>query len=159
MNATQVIQQMGLQPLHGEGGFFRRTYTSIARQSASRAAGSAIYYLITADHGSALHRLREADEVFHYYAGDAVEMITWEESSLHPHFPALGNRLHLQETPQVLIQAGTWQGLRLRPGGSWALLGTTVCPEYLDDDFELATKERFSHLSTELQSALFPWIG
>ena len=65
----QVIERFELAPLPGEGGYFRETYRSADRIPASalparyagsgdRAAATSIYYLITRDTYSALHRLR-----------------------------------------------------------------------------------------------------
>lgn len=37
--------------------------------------------------------------------------------------------------PQVLAPGGVWQGLRLVPGGKFALLGTTVAPGFEFADY------------------------
>ena len=37
---------------------------------------------------------------------------------------------------QVVVQAGVWQGSRLRPGGKWALLGTTMAPGFDCADYQ-----------------------
>ena len=42
--------------------------------SGERRTGTAIYYLLETGAFSEMHRLR-SDEVFHFYAGDAVEML------------------------------------------------------------------------------------
>jgi predicted cupin superfamily sugar epimerase len=36
----------------------------------------------------------------------------------------------------VIVPAGTWQGSALRPGGAFALLGTTVAPGFDFADYE-----------------------
>jgi predicted cupin superfamily sugar epimerase len=38
--------------------------------------------------------------------------------------------------PQVLAPREVWQGSRLAPGGSFALLGTTVSPGFDPADYE-----------------------
>ncbi len=43
-----------------------------------RRTGTAIYYLLEPDTFSEMHRLK-SDEVFHFYAGDAVEMLQLRE--------------------------------------------------------------------------------
>jgi predicted cupin superfamily sugar epimerase len=40
------------------------------------------------------------------------------------------------QTPQVLVPAGVWQGSVLRPGGRYALLGTTMAPGFAFADYE-----------------------
>ena len=43
--------------------------------------------------------------------------------------------------PQALVPRGVWQGSRLKAGGKFALLGTTVAPGFEFADFELANRE------------------
>src|SRR5271166_5790637 len=83
MTADEVKQMLQLEPLRVEGGFFRETYRSRwtvsaeylpAGISGSRSIGTAIYYLITPETFSALHRL-PGTEVFHFYLGDPVLML------------------------------------------------------------------------------------
>ena len=73
--ARQIITQLALAPLPDEGGWFRRTWTSPVRLADGRAAGSAIYFLVTPEDFSALHRLA-TDEVWLSHAGDALEHVT-----------------------------------------------------------------------------------
>jgi len=133
---------LGLEPLPNEGGFFVETYRATRRvpsdalpaHPADRALATAIYYLITPQSFSAMHRVR-SDEIFHFYMGDPVEML-----QLHPdgsgRVVAIGTDLGSGERPQVVVPAGVWQGARLRPGGAWALLGTTVSPGFEFEDYE-----------------------
>src|SRR6476646_7173307 len=67
---------LGLVPHPVEGGFFRETYRG------PRAAATAIYYLLTSDTVSAMHRLA-TDEVFHFYLGDPVEMLHLRPDGSH----------------------------------------------------------------------------
>jgi predicted cupin superfamily sugar epimerase len=81
---------------------------------------------LTPDTFSALHRLA-SDEVFHFYLGDPVEMLqVWPDGSHR--VVLIGTDLAAGERPQVVVPRGIWQGARLRPGGRFALLGTTVAP-------------------------------
>ncbi len=144
LTAQQIIERLGLVPLTIEGGYFRETYRAAITISASalpdgyaadRNASTAIYYLLTPETYSAIHRVR-SDEVFHFYAGDAVEML-----QLSPDGTArvitIGNDFTAGHEPQVVVPAGVWQGCRLIPGGSWALMGCTVAPGFDYADFEL----------------------
>ena len=80
MQRHQLIEALELKPLPLEGGFYRETYRSADvlsagtipdRYSTTKAAGTAIYYLLTPDTFSALHRL-PTDELFHFYLGGPV---------------------------------------------------------------------------------------
>lgn len=141
--ARLLIQKLGLTPHPEEGGFFIETWrsgTEIAAEALGgvydgpRSAGTAIYYLLTPDTFSALHRLK-SDEVFHFYVGDPVEML-----HLHPDGRAetvlLGADIMNGQSPQVLVPAGVWQGARLAEGGRVALLGCTVAPGFDFADYD-----------------------
>lgn len=135
--AEDICRLLHLHPLPGEGGFFRETYRSTlpmyAVPGGERSAATAIYYLLTPGIFSALHRL-PGDEVFHFYLGDAVEML-----QLHPggatHVVMIGNDLRSGVEPQVVVPGGVWQGCLLRPGGRFALMGTTMSPGFDPRDF------------------------
>lgn len=143
LTAAQLIRLLNLQPLHPEGGYFAETYRSpvavhTAGDATSRVATTAIYYLLTDTTCSRLHRLRN-DELWHFYVGDAVEMV-----QLAPHgagqLLTLGHDLANGQRCQTLVPAGTWQGARLLPGGRWALMGCTVAPGFEFADFEVANR-------------------
>jgi len=86
-----------------------------------------------------MHRLR-SDEVFHFYAGDPVEML-----QLFPDGSGktivIGNDLARGQQPQVLVEHGVWQGSRLIKGGQWALLGCTVSPGFEYEDYDSTSRE------------------
>jgi predicted cupin superfamily sugar epimerase len=138
MTAEQLIRVLHLVPHPAEGGFFRETYRSSgtlepgAPFSGARSQGTAIYYLLTHDTFSAMHRL-PGDEIFHFYLGDPVEML-----ALHPdgsgEIVLLGPDLE-RMTVQHVVPGGTWQGSRLVAGGEWALLGTTMAPGFDFTDY------------------------
>jgi predicted cupin superfamily sugar epimerase len=90
--------------------------------------------MVTPDSFSALHRVR-SDEVFHFYMGDAVEMLHLLPGGSGG-VVTLGTNLAAGERPQIVVPAGVWQGARLRDGGAWALLGTTVSPGFEFEDYE-----------------------
>jgi len=141
LTAQQVIDTLGLIPHPEEGGYFFEAYRSPemlpaevlpGRYGAPRRHSTAIYYLLTPTTYSHLHRLK-TDEVFHFYLGDPCEMVR-----LHPdgrgETVLLGTDLAAGERPQVVVPRDVWQGMRLLPGGDFALLGCTVAPgfEYAD---------------------------
>ena len=137
MTAEEVKELLQLTPLELEGGFFRETYRSRWQVWAeylpegthgSRSIGTAIYYMITPESFSTLHRL-PGTEVFHFYMGDPVVML-----QLHPDGASrtvtLGTDLASGQEPQVVVRGNVWQGCRLAPGGKLALLGTTMSPGF-----------------------------
>ena len=143
MTADDVIRILGLIPLPQEGGFYRETFKSSLKVSvpgtgAKRDAGSAIYFLVTPENFSAFHRLA-FDEIIHFYAGDAVELLQIDGAA-NLQKTLIGNRLERGELPQMLVPAKCWQGLRLKSGGAWALLGDTMAPGFHWDDFELGKR-------------------
>lgn len=159
---ARIIKALGLQPLPGEGGYYRETYRSDTQvpipskngePSVTRHLGTAIYYFVTPKEFSALHKLK-SDEVFHFYGGDPVEMLQVSESG-EVKTVILGSDVLAGHQPQVTVPAGTWQGTRLLKGGKYALLGTTVFPAFEFSDFELAKRAelsaRFPQLAAQIK--------
>ena len=142
LTADDWIARLGLIR-HPEGGWYRETYRSSERIERAalpprfggpRAFSTAIYYLLRAGERSALHRIK-SDEVWHHYAGDAVELWLLEEPG-----GARQVRLGGDGEPQVIVPAGVWYGARVVAGGAYALMGGTVAPGFDFADFELADR-------------------
>lgn len=154
LNAGSIIDMLNLTPLSGEGGFFRQTYINGDHE---HPISTAIYYLITPESFSSLHRLT-SDEIFHFYAGDAFQMVQLDPAGrLSEH--VIGNDLIRGEQPQVVVPGESWQGTRLCDSGEWALLGTTMTPGYAASDFELGTKDRFRDCPDDVRARLAPFIA
>jgi predicted cupin superfamily sugar epimerase len=142
MTASEVKKLLGLMPHPQEGGWYVRTYEAAemvpasvfadGRYDGQRRTSTAIYYLLEPETFSEMHLL-QSDEVFHFYAGDAVEMLQLFADGSSKRI-VIGNDLLAGERPQVAVERGVWQGSRLVSGGKWALLGCTVSPgfEFLD---------------------------
>ena len=148
ISAKQIIEALGMQPHLVEGGYFVEPYRSEElipqvglpeRYSSERAFGTAIFYLLTPDTCSALHRLA-SDEIFHFYLGDPATML-----QLHPDGSAevitLGQNILEGQELQVVVPWGTWQGSFLNEGGQFALLGCTMGPGFEWADYEHASRE------------------
>jgi hypothetical protein len=148
MTAAEIIQRLNLRPHPAEGGYFVETYRAAgqispaalgASYTGARNHSTAIYYLLTPETFSEMHRLA-SDEVFHFYLGDPVEML-----QLHPDGAGrrvlLGGDLERDMAPQLVVPRGVWQGSRLVPGGQVALLGTTVAPGFDFADYVQGRRE------------------
>lgn len=146
--AEAIMSLLKLRPLPEEGGYFAETYRSDerlppealpTRYQGPRAFATAIYYLLTPDGFSALHRL-QTDEIYHFYAGDPVELLQLKSDGTGLKL-VLGSDLVSGMHPQVMVPRGVWQGSRLLPGGSFALLGTTMAPGFERADYENGARE------------------
>jgi predicted cupin superfamily sugar epimerase len=135
MTASEVIATLDLRPLPREGGYYRETYRSAEPHPArQRSLCTAIYYLLTADTFSALHRL-PSDEIFHFHAGDPALMLQlWPDGT--GRIVTIGPDVRSGQQPQVIVPAGVWQGTWLPFGGTFALLGTTMAPGFDFADYE-----------------------
>ena len=147
LTAEQIIERLKLVPLTIEGGHFLETYRAPLSVPAGalpndyggdRNVSTAIYYLLTPDTFSAIHIIK-SDEVFHFYAGDAVEMLQFLPDG-SARVVIISNDLDSGHEPQLVVPAGVWQGCRLARGGKWALMGCTVAPGFDYADFALADR-------------------
>ena len=137
--AEKIIAELGLEPLPQDGGYFRPAWVSEARLASGRAAGSAIWFLLTPESFSAWHRL-QAEELWHFYAGDPVEHALIEPVSGALRVTMLGSGVTAGQRPQLPVPGGAWQAARLKAGrtpAGWALLGCTVTPAWDEREFEL----------------------
>lgn len=151
MDVKTLIKRLNLSPLPMEGGYFIETYRCEEtipisalpnRYVKDKAFSTAIYYLLTPDTFSEMHRLG-SDEVFHFYMGDAVEMLLLYPNGSHE-IILMGNDLDAGERPQFVVPRGVWQGCRLKNNGEYALLGTTVAPAFDYEDYESGSYENLA---------------
>jgi uncharacterized protein len=154
MTAEEVKKLLGLRPHPVEGGWFVRTYEaaekiaaeafSDGRYAGPRRTGTAIYYLLEPDTFSEMHRLK-SDEVFHFYMGDAVELLRLYPDGTGKR-TVIGNDLGAGQRPQLAVERGVWQGARLVKDGlvagvGWALLGCSVSPGFEFEDYDEGWRE------------------
>ena len=148
ITVEEIKSLLNLTPQQKEGGYFTETYRSHHQLSndalpdsygGERSLATAIYYLLTPDTFSEMHRL-PADEVFHFYLGDPVEMLQLlpdGSGKVITLGPDILNGMH----PQIIVMKGIWQGARLLPGGKFALLGTTMSPGFEFADYESGKRD------------------
>ena len=153
LTAGDVIRHFDLRPLPVEGGYYRVSYKGDLQLPASvlppsicsaRPAKSVIYYLLTADTQSRLHRL-EIDEMWHFYMGDWVDLYVFGSEDDYTNVQ-LGHNFMDGQTVQAVVPAHSWFGARLRRGGRWALMACSLAPAYSDEDFSLPNDEEFASL-------------
>jgi hypothetical protein len=128
-----IIDALGLERLPVEGVLFRQTWKKVVGNDV---IGTAMIGMLTdeEDSVSVMHRLR-ADEVWHFYAGDPIRMLLLHPDGSHT-APLLGADVLGDQTPQVVVPAGTWMGAVLEPGGTYALFGNTMAPGFTSETFE-----------------------
>ncbi|MGH7672511.1 MAG: cupin domain-containing protein, partial [Gemmatimonadales bacterium] len=90
-----------------------------------------IYFLLAAGERSRWHRVW-ADEVWHYYEGDPLELVWLEGEEGVLRRARLGLPSAGKE-PVAVIPAGCWQAARSR--GAYTLVGCTVAPGFEFTDF------------------------
>ena len=153
MNADDVIRKFDLSPLPWEGGWYRETWRSTVnipgpelgdQYEGERSAGTAIYYVLTSDTVSRMHRL-PSDETFHFYLGDPVEMLLLHSDSANSEIITFGQDIFGGDHVQFTIPGNTLMGGRLKPDAAvkdavgFALMGTTVSPGFDFADLEMGT--------------------
>ena len=154
----RLIAKLDLRPLPREGGYFRQTWTATTAVAGDRSAGTVIYFLITPGDFSAFHRLA-TDEVWHFYAGDPVELVELDPHSGTTRGVRLGADVLGDEVPQYVVAAGIWQGARLaeapKQSKGWALLGCTMAPGWDPREFVLGSRSellaRFPDARAEIE--------
>jgi uncharacterized protein len=144
ITASDVIRLLDLKPLTIEGGFFRETYRSpqhieLPLYRGPRSLATAIYYLLTPETFSRMHRV-PGEEIFHFYLGDPVEMLQLGDNG-SGEIITMGQDIASGMKVQHIVPGGRWQGARLRADGKFALLGTTMSPGFEYEDYETGAHE------------------
>ena len=133
MTAAEIIATLGMQR-HPEGGWYAETFRDSAG-SGARGNSTAIYFLLEEDDVSAWHRVKDAAEVWHHYAGAPLSLTMYEEGG-----PVvtrtLGLDLAVGQRPQLVVPANWWQ--MARSLGAFTLVGCTVAPGFDFAVFEMA---------------------
>lgn len=133
LTAQAVIDRLGLSP-HPEGGHFREIFRSPAPES-ERGAMTSIYFLLAEGERSHWHRVRDADEIWHFHAGAPLVLsLSPDGSGIEKH--RLGPDLMAGEEPQVIVPRDCWQAAHSL--GAWTLVGCSVGPAFDFAGFELA---------------------
>ena len=137
LTAADIRRLLDLAP-HPEGGWYRETFRDRTLPGSTRAASTAIYFLLEADQVSRWHRVDVA-EIWHHYAGAPLELSIAVTADSIPQARRLGPSIESGEAPQIVVPAGAWQ--QARSLGDWTLTGCTVAPGFSFDAFEIARPE------------------
>ena len=153
MTAEDLIKMFDLKLLPEEGGYYSETHRSAHNLLSSslpdeyhsdRSLSTAIYYMLTPDTKSLLHRL-PTEEIYHFYLGDPVQML-----NLYPDGTTetiiLGQDLKKSQSVQLTVPKGVWQGSYLLEGGKFALMGTTMSPGFDFADNEMGDRVELTGL-------------
>ncbi|MGB0166607.1 MAG: cupin domain-containing protein [Luteibaculum sp.] len=145
----ELVKRFELEP-HPEGGFFKESYRSSQLVNTSglanfpeeqqRNVSTGIYFLLTAANFSAFHKIR-SDEMWHFYAGDPLEIIVIDPNTEILKTKLLGSPSQ-GLTPQLTVAANCWFASKVHQGGDYSFVGCTVAPGFDFKDFELAQREK-----------------
>jgi uncharacterized protein len=134
LSADEVIALLELAP-HPEGGHFRETFRDAVSANATRAASTAIYFLLREGEVSRWHRV-DAAEAWHWYAG--APLVLAIAGPAERRTITLGADLAAGQRPQAVVPAHAWQ--QAHSLGAWTLVGCTVAPGFEFAAFELAPR-------------------
>ncbi len=131
-----VIRLLGLKP-HPEGGWYVETHR-VAAPADQRSPGTAIYYALGAGQRSHWHHV-DATEIWHWYAGDPLELSLAESDNDLPTAHVLGPDLAAGQRPQIVVPPYHWQAAHAL--GAWTLVGCTVSPGFQFSGFVMAPQD------------------
>jgi len=128
----EIITALGMQR-HPEGGWYTETFRDAV--GGERGHSTAIYYLLEAGETSHWHRVHDAVEIWHHYAGAPLALSLSSDGS-DKQTLTLGPDVLAGERPQGVVPAGWWQSARSL--GVFTLVGCTVAPGFTFAAFEMA---------------------
>ncbi len=128
-----IIEALGMRP-HPEGGHYAETFRDAG--GGPRGHSTAIYFLLRRGERSAWHRVRDAAEVWHFYAGSPLALFTADPAGGAASRQVLGPDLPVGQRPQAVVPANWWQAAESL--GDWTLVGCTVAPGFDFAAFEMA---------------------
>jgi predicted cupin superfamily sugar epimerase len=135
MQVKEIIETLSMQR-HPEGGWYVQTFRD--EQGGARGHSTAIYYLLEAGERSHWHRVRDAAEIWHHYAGEPLALHRSADGKASERL-VLGTDLAKGERPQLIIPANWWQSAESL--GEFTLVGCTVSPGFEFSSFEMAAPD------------------
>ena len=132
LSAQAIIEALAMER-HPEGGWYIQTFKDGA--GGPRGHSTAIYYLLERGERSHWHRVRDAAEVWHFYAGAPLALSIATDGAAS-RTVTLGSDILKGERPQAVVPANSWQSAVSK--GAWTLVGCTVAPGFDFSAFEMA---------------------
>jgi predicted cupin superfamily sugar epimerase len=163
LSATDIMKTLDLHA-HPTCGFTNEIYRSAlqvpqtdlpAAYDGPRPLGGFLYFLVTAERHVHLHRIRP-DQMYHHYLGNPLEVLLLYQDG-KSEVRVVGSDLAAGMRPQLLIPGGTFHTARIRPGGDYALLGTSLWlrPEPSDVELGDAVKLTSAYPAAKAEIAAF----
>ena len=138
--AAELLKKLDLQP-HPEGGYYSEIHRSSAQvqhNGKSRSALTSIYFLLTRGDVSRWHVV-DADEAWHFYEGDPIELYIMPPDFSNVEKIMLGI-FHANGTKPVhVVPAGWWQASK--SSGEYSLCGCSVAPGFEFSGFRMLNEE------------------
>jgi predicted cupin superfamily sugar epimerase len=166
MTFEDVRKLLDLSP-NATCGYVRVTFVSKHKIAAGgmqapfadgRAAGSALYFMLTPEEPVKLHRIRN-DQLYHYYLGDPIEVLMMLEDG-STEFHIVGPDLRKGHTVQLLIPGGTFHTARVAGERRWFLGASTEWPGVEPADVELGNADalaaKYPKVAAEIRSFPVP---
>jgi len=148
---TRLKDFYDLQP-HPEGGYYKESYRSEDSvknlEGDDRAASTAIFFLVTKESVSRLHKIK-SDEMWHFYKGCPLCVIEMDTNKKTFKRTVLGHDESKGELLQYVVPKGTWFGCYPLTEGhtsNFCLVGCTVAPGFDFADFQLADRKELLEL-------------
>ncbi|WP_292962030.1 MULTISPECIES: cupin domain-containing protein [unclassified Novosphingobium] len=135
--APSLIATLGLSP-HPEGGWYRETWRAPA-QPGTRAAATAILFLLEAGQASHWHRV-DAAEIWLWHGGDALDLRIAAHDHAAPATHRLGPDVTTGHSVQAVVPEQHWQAASPVAGGphGYTLVSCVVAPAFEFSGFTLA---------------------
>ena len=147
LSPAEIMKLLDLHP-HPTCGFTNEIYRSAMQVPAAdlpggydgpRTLGGFLYFLVTDQAHIRLHRIR-SDQMYHHYFGDPLEVLLLYPDG-NSEVRVVGSDLAAGMRPQLLVPGGTFHAGRIRAGGNYALLGTSVWLRAEPSDVEMGNVE------------------
>lgn len=134
--AAQLQSELSLLP-HPEGGHYSEIFRSevkVLYNGKERAAMTSIYFMLTQGQSSRWHVV-DADEAWHFYEGQTLELYIMPPDFSRVEKIQLGRWNTDGSKPVYVVPAGWWQAARAT--NEYSLVGCTVAPGFEFSGFRM----------------------
>jgi uncharacterized protein len=133
--AERWIDELGLEPLPGESGWWRQADASalvVRVGDGDLPAFSSIYYLLDPRRPVNIWHRLDSDDTHVLIDGGPVEYTLLHDGGT-PTRLVLGRDVGAGQTPMLTAPGGSWKALRLLDPDGFALMATVVTPAWTPD--------------------------